>query len=117
MDIRVSGHQVETGASLQEHTEHRLDGVVEKYFGKAISSQVTFGKEKRGVFACDIITHALHGHVFKAHARAQDAHAALELAAAKLDKQLRRYKRRIKDRHQQADHARLERAAALGFKN
>ena len=51
MDIRVSGHQVETGASLQEHTEHRLDGVVEKYFGKAISSQVTFGKEKRGVFA------------------------------------------------------------------
>ncbi|MGD9664826.1 MAG: HPF/RaiA family ribosome-associated protein, partial [Novosphingobium sp.] len=44
MDIRVSGHQIETGSALQEHASERLNGIVGKYFNQAISSSVTFGK-------------------------------------------------------------------------
>lgn len=44
MEIRVSGHQMETGAALQEHAAERLGGIVGKFFDRAISSQVTFGK-------------------------------------------------------------------------
>lgn len=112
MDIRVSGHQVDTGAALQEHAADRLGGIVDKYFDRAISSHVTFGKAPAGAFSCDIVTHVMQGLILKAQAQAQDAHQALDAAAAKIEKQLRRYKRRIKDRHEQAAHALREEEAA-----
>jgi ribosomal subunit interface protein len=112
MDIRISGHQVDTGAALQEHAAERLGAVVEKYFDNALSSHVTFGKAPAGAFTCDIVTHVMQGLILKAQGSAQDAHIALDDAAAKIDKQLRRYKRRLTDRHEQADHARGEEEAA-----
>lgn len=112
MDIRISGHQMDTGAALQEHAADRLGAIVDKYFDKAISSQVTFGKAPAGAFTCDIITHVMQGLVLKAQGQAHDAHIALDDAVAKIDKQLRRYKRRLTDRHEQADHARGEEEAA-----
>lgn len=112
MDIRVSGHQVETGAALQEHAADRLGSIVDKYFDRAISSHVTFGKGPAGGFTCDIVTHVMQGLILKAQGQAQDAHHALDAAAEKIDKQLRRYKRRIKDRHEQAAHAIKEEEAA-----
>lgn len=112
MDIRVSGHQIETGAALQEHVSDRLTGIVDKYFNRAISSQVTFGKAPAGAFSCDIVTHVMHGLILKAHGVAQDAHQALDQAAEKIDKQLRRYKRRLQDRHEQSAHAVREEEAA-----
>lgn len=112
MDIRISGHQMETGAALQDHATERLNGIVEKYFNRAISSHVTFGKAAGAAFSCDIVTHVMQGTIVKGHAEAHDAHQALDQAAAKIDKQLRRYKRRLHDRHEQADHAAREEAAA-----
>ena len=112
MDIRVSGHQIETGAALQEHVSERLTGIVDKYFNRAISSTVTFGKAPAGAFSCDIITHVMHGLILKAHGVAQDAHQALDQAAGKIEKQLRRYKRRLQDRHEQSAQAVREEEAA-----
>ena len=112
MDIRVSGHQVETGAALQDHAADRLNGIVEKYFAKAISSHVTFGKAPANAFSCDIVTHVMQGLIVKGHAEAHDAHQALDQASTKIDTQLRRYKRRLNDRHEQASHAAREEEAA-----
>ncbi|WP_144097049.1 ribosome hibernation-promoting factor, HPF/YfiA family [Croceicoccus sediminis] len=116
MDIRVSGHQVETGAALQEHASDRLNAIVDKYFNRAISSQVTLGKGPHDSFTADIVTHVMQGLILKGHAEAQDAHQAVDKAAEKIDKQLRRYKRRLKDRHEQAEYAlKLEDAAYTVF--
>jgi ribosomal subunit interface protein len=112
MEIRVSGHQIDTGSALQEHASERLNGIVDKYFSNALSSQVTFGKAPAHAFACDIVLHVMQGLIMKAHAEAHDAHQALDGAADKIDKQLRRYKRRLKDRHEQAIHAVKEEEAA-----
>ncbi|AWW73218.1 ribosomal subunit interface protein [Erythrobacter sp. KY5] len=112
MDIRISGHQVETGAALQEHASDRLGGIVDKYFDRALSSHVTFGKAPAGAFSCDIITHVTQGMILKSQASAQDAHHALDEAAAKIEKQLRRYKRRLKDRHERALQVRAQEEAA-----
>jgi ribosomal subunit interface protein len=112
MDIRISGHQMATGSALQEHAADRLGAVVDKYFDRAISSQVTFGKAPAGAFTCDIITHVMQGLILKAQGSAYDAHVAFDDAVAKIEKQLRRYKRRLTDRHEQADHAREEEEAA-----
>ncbi len=116
MDIRVSGHQLTTGEALQSHVEQRLTGIVEKHFSRALSSTVTFGKAPAGAFSCDIIMHVRHGLVLKGSAHANDAHLSLDGAAAKIDKQLRRYKRRLTDRHEQSLHAvRTEDAAYVIF--
>ena len=112
MEIRVSGHQMATGSALQEHATDRLNAISEKFFSRALSSAVTFGKAPAGAFACDIVLHVNQGLILKSHGQAQDAHQAFEQAADKVEKQLRRYKRRLKDRHEQADHAMREEDAA-----
>jgi ribosomal subunit interface protein len=112
MEIRVSGHQLQTGEALQDHATERLEAIVDKYFGRALSSHVTFGKGDAGAFKCDIVTHVMQGLILKAQGNAHDAHHALDDAAGKIEKQLRRYKRRLKDRHEQADFARAAEEAA-----
>lgn len=112
MDIRISGHQVKTGAALQDHASQRLGEIVAKYFDRAISAHITFGKAPGGAFHCDIVTHVSQGTILKAAHEAHDAHQALEGAAGKIEKQLRRYKRRLKDRHEQSSHARVAEEAA-----
>jgi ribosomal subunit interface protein len=100
MDIRISGHQVATGDALKDHVSDRLQGIATKYFARAISSEVTFGKGPHDVgFKCDIVMHVTRGLVLKGRHEAQDAHLAFDGAAEKIDKQLRRYSRRLKDRN------------------
>lgn len=116
MDIRVSGHQIETGEALQGHANARLGSIVDKYFPGALSSNVTFNRAPAGAFRCDIVTHVMQNTVLKGAGIAQDAHLAFDQAAEKIDKQLRRYKRRIKDRHEASSHAlRAEEAAYTVF--
>lgn len=112
MDIRVSGHQLDTGEALQTYVADRLNAMVEKYFSRALSSQVTFGKGAHGSFTSDIVTHVNKGLILKSHGDAQDVHVSFDQAAEKLDKQLRRYKRRIQDRHSQVAQSLAEEDAA-----
>ncbi len=112
MDIRVSGHQMATGAALQEHASDRLDTIIEKYFNRALSSNVTFGKAPSSAVDCDIVLHVNQGLILKSHGQAHDAHLAFDAAADKIEKQLRRYKRRLKDRHEQTAFAAREEDAA-----
>jgi ribosomal subunit interface protein len=105
MDIRVSGHQVETGEALQVHASDKLTAIIEKYFSRALSSHVTFGRAPAGAFRCDIIMHVMQNLVLKGTGMAQDAHVSFDQAAEKIDKQLRRYKRRLTDRSEQTTYA------------
>ncbi len=99
MDIRVSGHQVATGDALQGLVQDRLQGIADKYFSRAISAQVTFGKGPHdNRFKCDVVAHVMQGLVLKASNEGVDAHGAFDGAADKIEKQLRRYMRRLKDR-------------------
>lgn len=106
MDIRVSGHQIDTGEALRGQVDERLSAIADKYFSRAISAQVTFGKGPYDhSFTCDIVAHVPQGVVLKGSAGAALAPAAFEIAAERIEKQLRRYKRRLKDRHAQAAQA------------
>ncbi len=98
MEIRVSGHQVDTGEALKTHVQDRLQGIADKYFSRALSAHAIFGKGPHDSFTCDIVAHVMQGLVLKASDNAQDAHAAFDGAANKIEKQLRRYMRRLKDR-------------------
>ncbi|RYD62647.1 MAG: ribosome-associated translation inhibitor RaiA, partial [Sphingomonadales bacterium] len=82
MDIRVSGHQVETGGALQTQVTDRLQVVADKYFSRAISSQVTFGKGPHDHgFTCHIVMHVMQGLVLKASNTGMEANGAFDGAA------------------------------------
>ncbi|MDP1027825.1 ribosome-associated translation inhibitor RaiA [Sphingomonas sp. KR1UV-12] len=115
MDIRVSGHQVETGDALKAHVTDRLQGIADKYFSRAISAEVTFGKGPHDVgFKCDIVAHVMKGLVLKGRHEAYEAHLAFDGAAEKIEKQLRRYVRRLRDHNASAA---VELAEANGYDN
>ena len=99
MDIRVSGHQVDTGEALRAHVDNRLTAIADKYFSRTISAQVTFGKGPHDHgFTVEIVAYVPQGVVLKSSDRGADAHAAFDAAAEKIEKQLRRYTKRLKDR-------------------
>jgi ribosomal subunit interface protein len=97
MDIRISGHQVETGSAFGEHVRERLNVMIAKYFPRAISAQVTLAPAPHGHFSCDIVMHVMADIILKGSNRASEAHPAFDGAADRIDKQLRRYMRRLKD--------------------
>ena len=71
MDIRVSGHQIDTGEALRQQVDERLSAIADKYFSRAISAQVTFGKGPYDhSFTCDIVAHVPQGVVLKGSAGA-----------------------------------------------
>ena len=114
MDIRVSGHQIDTGSALKTHVTTRLQGTVDKYFPRALSAHATFRPAPHSAFHCDIVCHVMSGLILKGQGEAQDAHIACDQAADRIEKQLRRYMRRLKDRHEQTAAAEAQRDSADG---
>ena len=98
MNVRVSGHQVETGQALQGHVATRIDAMTEKYFSRAVGANVTFGRGPYEDFTCDIVAPVAQGVVLKASNRAPDAHVAFDGAADKIERQLKRYVDRLRER-------------------
>lgn len=97
MDVRVAGHQVDTGDSLREHAERRVAEITEKYFSRAVGANVTFGRGPNNDFTCDIVAPVMNGVVLKAAHSAREPDMAFNGAADRIEKQLRRYMRRLKD--------------------
>ena len=99
MDIRISGHQVDTGDAFKAHVRDRLATLASKHFPRALSAQVTLGPGPHGKFSCDIVMHVMSDLILKGSNAATEANPAFDGAADRIDKQLRRYMRRLKDRH------------------
>ena len=113
MDVRVADHQVETGDSMKEHAIQRIEEITEKYYTRSVGADVTFGKGPQNDFTCDIVAPVGQGVVLKATHRAPTAQVAFQCAADKIEKQLRRYNRRLKEHQPGHDVApRLEANAA-----
>ena len=97
MDVRVAGHQVDTGESLREEAERRISEIAEKYFTRGVGATVTFGRGPNNEFTCDILAPVAQGMVLKASSSAREAHLALNGAADRIERQLRRYVKRLRD--------------------
>ena len=97
MDVRVAGHQVDTGESLREHAQQRVAEITEKYFSRSVGANVTFGRGPNNDYTCDIVAPVVQGVVLKASYSARTAEMAFNGAADRIEKQLRRYTNRLKD--------------------
>jgi ribosomal subunit interface protein len=98
MRIQISGKQMDIGDALRTHVEDRLGEAVAKYFDKPVDAVVTFCKD-RHQFVADSSVHLATGMTVQATARADEVYASFEGSVERMEKQLRRYKRRLKDHH------------------
>jgi len=97
VDVRVAGHQVDTGESVRDHAQRRMAEITQKYFSRAVGANVTFGRGPNNDYTCDIVAPVRQGVVLKASHSAREADLAFNGAADRIEKQLRRYMRRLKD--------------------
>jgi len=97
VNVRVAGHQVDTGEALQAHVMSRVESITGRYFDRAAAASVTFGRGPHDDFTCDIVAPVTQGVVLKASGRAGDAHIAFEGAADKIERQLSRYVSRLRN--------------------
>ena len=100
MSFRVSGKNIDIGEALRNRVNARIAEATGKYFDGGFSGHVTVGKEGFG-FRTECVIHLDSGIMLEAEAVAADAYASAEQAAIRIEKRLRRYKRRLKD-HQSA---------------
>jgi ribosomal subunit interface protein len=98
MQIQINGKQIDVGDALRVHVEERIAAAVDKYAERAVNAQVTFSRDRYN-FKADAQAHLPTGLVAQASASATDIYAAFDGAVERLEKQLRRYKRRLKDHH------------------
>jgi len=98
MKLQITGRNLDVGEALRGHIDERARQVSEKYFSVPISGQVTLVKDA-GQFRADCLVHVGSGIDLKTEGRAGDAQSAVDGALGKLEKRLRRYKRRLRDHH------------------
>ncbi|MFN3614180.1 MAG: ribosome hibernation-promoting factor, HPF/YfiA family [Rubrimonas sp.] len=98
MQIQINGKQIDIGDALRTHVEDRVGQAVGKYAERAINGQVTFSRDGHN-FKCDAQAHLPTGLVAQASGAAPDIYASFDACLERLEKQLRRYKRRLKDHH------------------
>ncbi|WP_373354914.1 ribosome hibernation-promoting factor, HPF/YfiA family [Pseudoroseicyclus sp. CXY001] len=100
MRTQISGKQIDIGESLQSHVSAQLDETVGKYAGRPTDANVVFSKSGFE-YTCEAVVHLSTGLNVSAKAAAPEIYAAFDAANEKMDKQLRRYKRRLKDHHKE----------------
>jgi ribosomal subunit interface protein len=99
MRIQVAGRQMEVGEALRSRIEDELTSGVAKYFSRATDAVVTVGKNGGAGIDVDCTVHLSSGISLQAEGHGGDAHSAFDDALGKLEKRVRRYKRRLRNHH------------------
>ncbi len=97
MTLRVSGKSISVGEALRDRVSERTDEVLRKYFDGNYSGHITLSKDGFG-FRTDCSLHLDSGITLEADSIAADAYVSADQALLLIEKRLRRYKSRLKDR-------------------
>ncbi len=98
MTLQVTGKNVDAGLAYQEYIEEKIAAVLEKYIGPEISGHIRLEKE-RITFRTNCSIRLRTGILLEAHGEGADAYASADAAVDRLEKRVRRYKRRLKSHH------------------
>lgn len=107
MQITVQGKQMSVGDALRTHVTDKLEEMNSKYFNHGTDANVTFSKEGHGhgLVRAHISVRIGSQIMVMADAEEGDAYLSFDTAAEKAAKQLRRYKRRLRDHQDRLRHA------------
>jgi ribosomal subunit interface protein len=104
MTLRISGKSISVGDALRGRINDRTEEVLRKYFDGNYSGHITLSKDGFG-FRTDCALHLDSGITLEAESDAADAYASADAALLMIEKRLRRYKSRLKDRSARKAHA------------
>ena len=107
MGLRVSGKHMDIGDAFRIRIEERIDEAINKYFEGRASGHVVVEKS-RSHFTTDCTLHLDSGIILQATGESQDPQGSFEAAAERIEKRLRRYKRRLRSHHPNGASARTE---------
>lgn len=98
MRYQISGKHIDVGDALQTHVKDHLNDIVGKYAERPTEANITFSKDAHE-FVSEATVHLSTGLTVNASARSTEIYDSFDACAARMEKQLRRYKRRLKDHH------------------
>jgi ribosomal subunit interface protein len=98
MRYQITGKQIDIGEALQTHVQTEMGEVFSKYAGRPTDANIVFSKSGHE-YVCEAEVHLSTGLTAQAKGKGTEIYAAFDGAAEKMEKQLRRYKRRLKDHH------------------
>lgn len=98
MRYQISGKQIDIGEALQTHVKAELGEVIEKYAQRPTEAVVVFSRVAHEL-VCEATIHLSTGLTAQAKGHSHEIYAAFESCREKMDKQLRRHKRRLRDHH------------------
>lgn len=98
MRYQISGMHIDIGQALQTHVKNELNDAVTKYAERPTDANVVFSKSGHE-YVCETTIHLSTGLTAQAKASDSEIYAAFDSCCGKMEKQLRRYKRRLKDHH------------------
>lgn len=98
MQIQIAGRNLDLGEALRARIEDGLTDAVTKYFDRATEGNVTMSKDGH-LYEVECQVSLPSGISLQSSGDANDPYAAFESALEKLEKRVRRYKRRLRDHH------------------
>jgi ribosomal subunit interface protein len=101
MRVRVSGKQVQIGETLPIGVRTRLTDCVGKHFDGGAEANVVFS-HNGPFYRADCTLHLDSRTVLKSEGEGQDAHRAFDRAFVHMEVQLRKYKRKLRNHHANA---------------
>ncbi len=101
MDIIVSGTNISLGVSLKTHIEELLIAKIKRYFDHAVSAHVVISRRHGATFVTEIVVNdgTGRGTIIRGDGEDYDAYHSADLAVARVEKQLRRYNKKLKNWH------------------
>ncbi|MCC6304704.1 MAG: ribosome-associated translation inhibitor RaiA [Rhodobacteraceae bacterium] len=100
MRYQISGKQIDVGEALQGRVRRDFDATVERYAQRPTEAVVVFARDAHE-FVCEATIRLSTGLTAQARGAATEVYAALDQCRERMDKQLRRHKRRLRDHHRE----------------
>ncbi|WP_165062446.1 MULTISPECIES: ribosome hibernation-promoting factor, HPF/YfiA family [unclassified Adlercreutzia] len=104
MDIKVSGRKINVSDSTKEYAIEKIGGAVQQLDVNATACEIVLFREKnpaiKNAAICEV-TVFIPNHVARAQVREEDLFAAIDVAAAKIARQLRKLKTRVNDKRRE----------------
>jgi ribosomal subunit interface protein len=96
MPLRVSGKNLDIGQSLRTHVLEKVQTLIARYFDGKVTGHVVISPEG-SAFRTDCALHLSSGVNLQSEGRAHEPYTSFEQAADKIERRLRRYKKRLKE--------------------
>lgn len=107
MSLQVTGKNIRVGEAFQAYVSDKIDAAVDKYIGEYLTAHVRVEKE-RGRFFTNCSVRVRTGLLLECTGEGTDAYSSADVAFEHLEKRLRRYKRRLKNRHHGGGEGKIE---------